>query len=174
MRGIYLSIKGEEEVGRQETTSDQECRCANAQRDILKDSNAEHEILLLEQRANFESQKNVEAEGYEKQIINLREKADIEIAKARGDAKEFEIKLEEAMKEIIELKKKEIAVEEWKIEEKKIINKQILEEVEAEHSRLTQLAVENVIQDLEKEKEKMLFQKQLEIEKRMQKQHQGS
>ena len=36
---------------------------------------------------------------------------------------------------------------------KKIINKQILEEVEAEHSRLTQLAVENVIQDLEQEKE---------------------
>ena len=129
MRGIYLSIKGEEEVGEGRKQLAIKNAVVQAQKDILKDSNAEHEILLLEQRANFESQKNVEAEGYEKQIINLREKADIEIAKARGDAKEFEIKLEEAMKEIIELKKKEIAVEEWKIEEKKIINKQILEEV---------------------------------------------
>ena len=63
-------------------------------------------------------------------------------------------------------------MEEWKIEEKKIIKKQVLQEVEEEHSRLTQFAVENVIRDLEKEKGKMLFQKQLEIEKLMQKQHQ--
>ena len=108
MRGIYLSIKGEEEVGEGMKQLAIKNAVANAQKDILKDSNAEHEILLLEQRANFESQINVEAEGYEKQIINLRKKADIEIAKARGDAKEFEIKLEEAMKEIIELKKKKL------------------------------------------------------------------
>ena len=169
---IYIN-KGEEEAREGMKQLAIKNAVANAQRDILKDSNAEHEILLLEQRANFESQINVEAEGYEKQIINLREKADIEITKARGDAKEFEIKLGEAIKEIKELKKKEISVEEWKIEEKKVIKKQVLEEVEEEHSRLTQLAVENIIEDLEKEKEKVLFQKQLEIEKRMQKQHQG-
>ena len=108
MRGIYMSIKGEEEVGEGMKQLAIKKAVANAQKDILKDSNAEHEILLLEQRANFESQINIEAEGYEKQIINLRKKADIEIAKARGDAKEFEIKLGEAIKEIQELKKKKL------------------------------------------------------------------
>ena len=65
----------------------------------------------------------------------------------------------------------EFSIETWKIEEKRSMKNRIMLELEDEHTKLTQLAIEDLMKDLEREKNDALAQVRIETENKLRKEY---
>ena len=171
MRGIHLSTQHNVDLEMNLREEAIEKAVIEAKHTMLKNTKGEHEMVLLEQRGQIETRMHEQVEKYQEELLALRKDSEIEIAKARGDVTELQMKLKEALVTIEVLKQDEFSIETWKIEEKRSMKNRIMLELEDEHTKLTQLAIEDLMKDLEREKNDALAQVRIETENKLRKEY---